>query len=144
VMSPIGMARPRPAPNLLGRGWGRCEATLRAWDAHISLSEDAGNHRHNRDRPRQVPLQVNLVHRKASTDDDARQYREGLESASTSCHSRKCKYGPRRGPRVLGQGASGPLAFFHASMPPSIWQAAVRPASCAACTAMAERSPKAQ
>ena len=38
----------------------------------------------------------------------------------------------------------GPLAFFHASIPPSIWQAAVRPASCAACTAMAERSPKAQ
>src|SRR5215471_2064303 len=43
-----------------------------------------------------------------------------------------------------GHGASSPPAFFQASRPPSMWQAAVRPASCAACTAMAERSPKAQ
>lgn len=40
--------------------------------------------------------------------------------------------------------ASGPQAFCHASMPPWIWQAPVMPASCAACTAMAERSPNAQ
>src|SRR4029453_2156453 len=40
--------------------------------------------------------------------------------------------------------ASGPLAFFQASSPPPMWHAVVRPASCAACTAMAERSPKAQ
>jgi hypothetical protein len=43
-----------------------------------------------------------------------------------------------------GQRASGPAAFFHASMPPLMWQAEVRPASCAACTAIAERSPNAQ
>jgi hypothetical protein len=54
------------------------------------------------------------------------------------------KEGIIRGPRVPGQRASGPLAFFQPSRPPSMWQAAVRPASCAACTAMAERSPKAQ
>ena len=35
----------------------------------------------------------------------------------------------------------GPPASFHAAMPPWIWQADVIPASCAACTAMAERSP---
>ncbi len=40
--------------------------------------------------------------------------------------------------------ASGPLAFFQASMPPWMWQAEARPASCAACTAIAERSPNAQ
>ena len=40
--------------------------------------------------------------------------------------------------------ASGPSAFFQASMPPWIWQAVFSPASCAACTAMADRSPKAQ
>ena len=34
--------------------------------------------------------------------------------------------------------------FFQASMPPSTCSAATSPASCAACTAMAERSPKAQ
>jgi thioredoxin-dependent peroxiredoxin len=45
---------------------------------------------------------------------------------------------------ALGQCVSGPLAFFQASMPPWIWQAEARPASCAACTAIAERSPKAQ
>ena len=38
----------------------------------------------------------------------------------------------------------GPPAFFQASMPPSMWQAAAMPAPWAACTAMAERSPKAQ
>ena len=37
--------------------------------------------------------------------------------------------------------ASGPSAFFQAAMPPSMWQADVMPASCAACTAIAERSP---
>jgi hypothetical protein len=37
--------------------------------------------------------------------------------------------------------ASGPSALFQEAMPPSIWQAEVRPASCAACTAIAERSP---
>ena len=36
------------------------------------------------------------------------------------------------------------LAFFQASMPPWRWQALASPASCAACTAIAERSPKAQ
>jgi hypothetical protein len=50
----------------------------------------------------------------------------------------------KRRQRFCSQRASGPPAFFHASKPPSMWQAAVRPASCAACTAMAERSPKAQ
>ena len=39
-------------------------------------------------------------------------------------------------------GAARPV--FQASMPPSTCRAAIRPASCAACTAMAERSPKAQ
>ena len=40
---------------------------------------------------------------------------------------------------------SGPCARFQASMPPSTCSGAtIRPASCAACTAMAERSPKAQ
>ena len=42
------------------------------------------------------------------------------------------------------QRASGPFTFFQASSPPWIWQAAVIPTSCAAWTAMAERSPKAQ
>jgi hypothetical protein len=46
--------------------------------------------------------------------------------------------------RVKHQCATGPLAFFQASMPPWMWQAEERPASCAACTAMDERSPKAQ
>src|SRR5262245_44165199 len=36
--------------------------------------------------------------------------------------------------------ASGPSAFFQAAMPPSMWQVDVMPASCAACTAIAERS----
>ena len=35
-------------------------------------------------------------------------------------------------------------AFFQASMPPCRWQAEASRASCAACTAMAERSPNAQ
>lgn len=39
---------------------------------------------------------------------------------------------------------SGPQAFFQASMPPWIWQALVMPESCAAWTAIAERSPNAQ
>jgi hypothetical protein len=39
---------------------------------------------------------------------------------------------------------SGPPAFFQASRPPWRWQALAMPASCAACTAMAERSPNAQ
>ena len=39
---------------------------------------------------------------------------------------------------------SWPWARRQASMPPWMWQAAAMPTSCAACTAMAERSPKAQ
>jgi len=39
---------------------------------------------------------------------------------------------------------NGPSAFFQASMPPWMWQADAMPASWAACTAIAERSPKAQ
>src|SRR4249920_1736614 len=39
---------------------------------------------------------------------------------------------------------TGPPAFFQASMPPSIWAVLARPASLAAFTAIAERSPKAQ
>ena len=46
--------------------------------------------------------------------------------------------------RSMPQRASGPPAFFQASIPPWMWQAAAMPASCAACTAIAERSPKAQ
>jgi hypothetical protein len=46
--------------------------------------------------------------------------------------------------RYDAQDASGPLIFFQAPMPPWMWQADERPASCAACTAMAERSPNAQ
>ena len=41
-------------------------------------------------------------------------------------------------------GVSGPPAFFQASMPPCRWQAEASRASCAACTAIAERSPNAQ
>src|SRR5262249_45887407 len=41
-------------------------------------------------------------------------------------------------------GSTGPPAFFQASMPPAICAALARPASLAACTAIAERSPKAQ
>ena len=37
-----------------------------------------------------------------------------------------------------------PPACVQAAMPPSMWRADVRPLSCAACTAIAERSPKAQ
>ena len=37
-----------------------------------------------------------------------------------------------------------PPAFFQAAMPPSMWRAVTMPASCAACTAIADRSPKAQ
>src|SRR5260221_4310822 len=54
------MVRPRPAPNLVGL---RLEALRKkaqgACDAHIS--EDAGNHHHDRDRPRQehIPLGYN-------------------------------------------------------------------------------------
>jgi hypothetical protein len=36
---------------------------------------------------------------------------------------------------------TGPPDFFQASIPPSIWAALARPASCAALTAIAERSP---
>jgi hypothetical protein len=90
--------------------------------------------------------QVNLLHCKALHRLRHQAISEGIGKrrslVSTSCRSRK--YGPQHDPRVLGQGASGPLAFFQASTPPPMWQAAVRPASCAACTAMAERSPKAQ
>ena len=39
---------------------------------------------------------------------------------------------------------TGPPAFFQASRPPWLWQADASPASCAACSAMAERSPNAQ
>ena len=39
------------------------------------------------------------------------------------------------------QRANGPLAFFQAFTPPSMWQAVLSPASWAACTAIAERSP---
>ena len=46
----------------------------------------------------------------------------------------------RSGPCI----SQGPPAFFQAPIPPSIWRADARPASCAACTAMALRSPKAQ
>jgi len=45
---------------------------------------------------------------------------------------------------VVDQCSTGPPAFFQAAMPPSIWQAEPMPASCAAVTAIAERSPKAQ
>ncbi len=40
--------------------------------------------------------------------------------------------------------ATGPPAFFHASMPPAMCAVLARPASLAAATAIAERSPKAQ
>src|SRR5882757_9633171 len=40
--------------------------------------------------------------------------------------------------------STGPPAFFQASMPPAICAVWARPASLAAATAMAERSPKAQ
>jgi hypothetical protein len=43
-----------------------------------------------------------------------------------------------------GYCAIGPCARFQASRPPSTCSAARSPASCATCTAMAERSPKAQ
>ena len=49
-----------------------------------------------------------------------------------------------RQPASIAQRASGPLALRQASMPPWMWQAEAMPASCAACTAIAERSPKAQ
>ena len=39
---------------------------------------------------------------------------------------------------------AAPPALFHAAMPPSRWRAEARPWSCAACTAIADRSPKAQ
>jgi hypothetical protein len=39
---------------------------------------------------------------------------------------------------------NAPLALRQASRPPWIWRAVVNPASCAACTAIAERSPNAQ
>ena len=38
----------------------------------------------------------------------------------------------------------GAPAFLQLSMPPLMWQQLVSPASCAACTAIADRSPKAQ
>jgi Peptidase family S58 len=40
--------------------------------------------------------------------------------------------------------STGPPAAFQAANPPCRWQAEDNPASCAACTAMADRSPKAQ
>ena len=40
--------------------------------------------------------------------------------------------------------ASLPSACFHAAMPPWMWHAVASPTSCAACTAIAERSPNAQ
>src|ERR1700737_1122306 len=40
--------------------------------------------------------------------------------------------------------STGPPAFFHASMPPAMCAVLARPASLAAATAMAERSPNAQ
>jgi len=49
---------------------------------------------------------------------------------------------PQCGP--LHYRTSAPLALRQASMPPWIWHAEAMPASWAACTAMAERSPKAQ
>ena len=42
------------------------------------------------------------------------------------------------------QSVTGPEAFFQASIPPWMWHAEDNPASWAACTAIAERSPKAQ
>jgi hypothetical protein len=48
-----------------------------------------------------------------------------------------------RGDRGITQ-ASLPPAAFQAPMPPWMWQARLMPASCAACTAIAERSPNAQ
>ena len=47
-------------------------------------------------------------------------------------------------PPINPQCVIGPSAFFHASIPPWMWHAEPRPASCAACTAIAERSPNAQ
>src|SRR6185437_5987339 len=45
----------------------------------------------------------------------------------------------------LRQGqCAAPPAFVQAAMPPSMWRAEARPCSWAACTAIAERSPKAQ
>src|SRR5262249_8805873 len=46
--------------------------------------------------------------------------------------------------QILVERASGPSAFSQASRPPWMWHAVESPAPCAACTAMAERSPKAQ
>jgi hypothetical protein len=40
--------------------------------------------------------------------------------------------------------ANGPPDFFQASIPPWMWRAIWMPASCDACTAIAERSPNAQ
>jgi len=48
------------------------------------------------------------------------------------------------GAALAGHLARGPSTFFHACMPPWIWRAALSPAACAACTAMADRSPKEQ
>ena len=42
---------------------------------------------------------------------------------------------------VGGHASIGPSAFFHAAIPPCKCNAALSPASCAACTAIAERSP---
>jgi hypothetical protein len=50
---------------------------------------------------------------------------------------------PFRRARVDGSDHQ-PACFFQASIPPSIWRAEFRPASRAACTAIAERSPNAQ
>src|SRR4029453_7225141 len=51
-----GMARPRPAPNLVDLRLEALRKAQGACDAHIS--EDTGNHPHDRDRPRQehIPL----------------------------------------------------------------------------------------
>ena len=55
------------------------------------------------------------------------------------------RYGLSAGPALLRtEPAPAAAAFFQASMPPWMWQADGDAASCAACTAMAERSPKAQ
>src|SRR5207244_8674814 len=46
--------------------------------------------------------------------------------------------------RIVHPVCTGPPAFFQASMPPAMWAVLARPASLAAATAMAERSPNAQ
>jgi hypothetical protein len=48
------------------------------------------------------------------------------------------------GAAIAHQCVKAPPAFFHASIPPWIWQAVSSPAFRAARTAIAERSPNAQ